>query len=167
MKLRGRALMRSLRRATLLIFVLAYAACAVHSQAPFADESKDKANLPEAIFRYMFVQYNYGPYVKVLCIQPERPLPEEFLSRFVDHKPRVVWSSECAATGAMNSVRHKKTGESGMVMSVLSIEWINGSEAEAKVEAFSDGLAANWNTLRMIYKRGRWTVKSDKLDGVS
>ena len=54
-----------------------------------------------------------------------------------------------------------------MLMSVLSIKWISGIKAEAKVEAFSDGIAANWNTLRLVYKGGRWNVKSDKVDGVS
>jgi len=50
-------------------------------------------------------------------------------------------------------------------MTVMSIEWISGQEeAEAKVGAFSDGIAANWNILRIVFKEGRWIVKSDKLD---
>ena len=141
--------------------------CLVNAQAPFAEESKAKTDLREAIFRYMFAHYNYGPYVKVLCIEPEGPQPESFLARFAGHNPRVVWSSECDTTGSMNGIRHKKTGESGMRMSVLSIKWISGVEAEAKVEAFSDGIAANWNTLRLVYKDGHWNVKSDRVDGVS
>ncbi len=139
-----------------------------YSQAPFAEESPAKTDLREAVFRYMFGHYNYGPDVKVFCIQPERPLPESFLLRFSgNNKPRVVWVSDCELTGAVNGVKQKKTGERGVRMTVMSIEWIGGQEAEAKVSAFSDGIAANWNVLRVVFREGRWIVKSDKLDGVS
>jgi hypothetical protein len=47
------------------------------------------------------------------------------------------------------------------------IEWISGNEAEAKVKAFSDGIAANCNKLRMVFRPGSWVVKTDKLTGVS
>jgi len=137
------------------------------SQSPFTDESPVKVNLREAIFRYMFQHYNYGSYVKVFCIQPERPQPERFLFRFADIQPRVVWASDCELAGPMNGVKYKKTGESGMRMTLISVQWINGGDAEARVEAFSDGIASNWNTLRIVSKEGRWIVKSDKLDGVS
>jgi hypothetical protein len=137
------------------------------SQVPFADESPAKANLREAVFRYMFVHYNYGPYVKVFCIEPERPQPEKFLLRFADIKPHVVWASDCDLTGPMNGIKYKKTGERGARMTLKSLEWIAGGEAEATVEAFSDGIAANWNTLRLVLKEGRWIVKSDRNDGVS
>ncbi|HEY1424434.1 MAG TPA: hypothetical protein VGF20_13335 [Candidatus Acidoferrum sp.] len=150
--------------ATAFIF---FASVFVIAQAPFADESTVKTELREAIFRYMFARYNYGPYVKVFCIQPERPQPENFLRRFSGNKIRVVWASDCELDAPMNGIREKKTGDHGMRMTVTSIQWITGSEAEAKVEAFSDGIAANWNTLRIVLKSGRWVVKSDKIDAVS
>jgi hypothetical protein len=153
-----------------LIFVLLLCVSCVpnlSSQAPFADESSAKANLREAIFRYMFAHYNYGPYVKVFCIEPERPQPEKFLLRFADIKPHVVWASDCDLRGPMNGIKYRKTGESGMRMTLKSIEWISGEEAQTSVEAFSDGIAANWNTLRRVLKEGRWMVKSDRNDGVS
>jgi hypothetical protein len=159
--------MSSVRRRICTLFLCLSFVPSISAQAPFADESPEKSNLREVIFRYMFEHYNYGSYVKVFCIQPEQPQPERFLLRFADSRPRVVWASDCEPTGPMNALKKKKTGESGMRMTVISIRWIGGQEAEAKVEAFSDGIAANWNTLRILFKEGRWIVKSDKVDAVS
>jgi hypothetical protein len=138
-----------------------------HAQAPFAEESPAKTDLREAVFRYMFGHYNYGKNVKVFCIEPERPLPESFLLRFSGNKPRVVWISDCELAGPMGGVKQKETGERGLRMTVMSLEWISRQEAEVKVSAFSDGIAANWNILRVVFKEGRGVVKRDKLDGVS
>jgi hypothetical protein len=149
------------------LFVLSFSFKS-YSQAPFSEESPAKTDLREAVFRYMFEHYRYGPDVKVFCIQPERPLPESFLLRFSGNKPRVVWVWDCELTAAaMNGVKEKKTGERGLRMTVMSIEWIGAQEAEAKVSAFSDGIAANWNILRVVLKEGHWIVKSDKPNGVS
>jgi hypothetical protein len=137
------------------------------AQAPFAEESKAKTDLREAMFRYMFEHYNYGPDVKVFCIQAERPLPESFLLRFSQNRPRVVWDSDCELTGAMNSVKQEKTGARGLRMTVMSIKWISGQEAEARVSTYSDGIAANWNILRVVSMEGHWVVKTDRPDGVS
>jgi hypothetical protein len=139
----------------------------VRGQAPFIEEPKRQRDLREATFRYMFHHYNYGPYVKFFCIRSERPLPESFLGRFAEIRPRVYWASDCEITGPMNGVKQKKTGESGMRMSILDIRWINAQNAEVRVEAFSDGIAANWNMLRISLRDGRWVVVSDKSIGVS
>jgi hypothetical protein len=159
--------MNTVRR--LILILLLFVSCVpnLSSQVPFADESPSKPNLREAVFRYMFAHYNYGPSVKVFCIEPERPQLEKFLLRFADIKPHVVWVSDCDLTGPMNGIKCKKTGERGMRMTLKSIQWIGGGEAEASVEAFSDGIAANWNILRLVFKEGRWIVKSDRNDGVS
>jgi hypothetical protein len=159
--------MDSARRRIFILLLCLSIVSRISAHAPFSDESPEKSNLREAIFRYMFEHYNYGPYVKVFCIQPEQPQPEKFLLRFADSKPRVVWASDCELTGPMNAVKQKKTAESGMRMSILTIHWISEREAETKIEAFSDGIASNQNTLRIVLKEGHWIVKSDKLDGVS
>jgi hypothetical protein len=141
-------------------------ACAF-AQAPFAEESPVKADLREAIFRYMFKTYNYGEYVKVYCIQSERILPEQFLQRFSGEKIPVVWATDCDYAGATNSVQEKKTKKFGMRMTIVSLRFIRGDEAEAQVEAYSDGIAANSNTLRLVRGESKWVVKVDKLTGVS
>jgi hypothetical protein len=148
----------------LLYLSLAGSVC---PQAPLEDEPRTKTDLREAIFRYMFEHYDYGPDVKAFCIQPERPQPERFLGRFSGDKRRVVWASDCELTGPMNGIRQKKTGERGVRMTILSIQWVNDGEAEAKVQAFSDGIAANWNILRVVRRDGHWIVKSDTNNGVS
>jgi hypothetical protein len=137
------------------------------AQAPFAEESPIKTDLREAIFHYMLKTYNYGAHVKVYCIQPERILPERFLQRFSAEKIPVVWATDCDYGGPMNSIREKKTGKPGMLMAILSLRMIRGDQAEAEVEAFSDGIAANWNTLRLTREESKWIVKVDKLTAVS
>jgi hypothetical protein len=138
-----------------------------YSQAPFAVESPAKSDVREAVFRYMFDHYNYGSSVKVYCIEAERPLPDSFIQRFSGIKPQVVWGSDCDKSGPMNGVRNKKTGERGLLMTIIDIQWISGHEAEVKVEAFSDGIAANWNALRVVFKENHWKVVKDNVDGVS
>jgi hypothetical protein len=146
----------SSRLASALLLIFLPLVCA-EAQAPFAEESAS-----------MFTTYDYGLNVKLFCIEPERPLPDKFLRRFSGNKIRVVWASDCELSSvSMNGVREKKTGQQGLRMTVTSIRWITRSEAEAKVEAFSDGIAANWNTLRVVLKSGRWVVESDETDAVS
>ena len=152
---------------TVLFLVLLFCPLKSYSQAPFADESPAKTDLREAIFRYMFDHYNYGPYVKVYCIAAERPVPDAVIQRFSQIKPHVVWAFDCDNSGPMNGIRNKKTGEAGMAMTIIDIQWIRGDEANVKVEAFSDGIAANWNSLRMVFKTGHWKVVKDKVEGVS
>jgi hypothetical protein len=145
---------------------LSQAQCAL-AQAPFEDESPVKADLREAIFRYMFETYDYGGSVKFFCIEAERPLPEGFLQRFSGHKVSVVWASNCERSGPMNAIREKKTGKRGLLVAIRSIHLISGGEAQADVEAFSDGIAANTNVLKLVRKTNKWIVKSDKTTGVS
>src|SRR5271170_1518229 len=117
---------------------------AVLAQSPFAEESATKTDLREAVFRYMFQHYDYGPNVKFFCIQPETPQPEQFLRRLSKNEPRVVWNSECeTAPNTMNGLREKKTGQRAVRMTIISLELVKAYEAEAQVVAFSDGMGAN------------------------
>jgi hypothetical protein len=153
---------------SVFLFMLCACGTTTLGQAPFTQETLSKTDLREAIFRYMFEHYNnYGPDVELFCIQPETPQPAEFLHRFAENKPRVVWNSDCGIAGPMNGVREKKTGQRGLRMIVSSIVLVGGREAEAKVGAFSDGIAANWNILHLARENGRWIVKRDALIGVS
>jgi hypothetical protein len=60
-----------------------------------------------------------------------------------------------------------KTDLQAAIFRSMKIEWISRNEAQARVEAFSDGIAANWNTLRIVFRAGSWAVKTGKLSGVS
>jgi hypothetical protein len=150
-----------------LLVILISCASKLSAQQPLGGEEPTKTDLREAIFRYMFIQYNYGASVKVLCIAPERPLPDSFILRFSNVKPRVVWSFNCDNSGPMNGVREKKTGARGMRMSIISVRLLDGHHGEAKVEAFSDGIASNRNALQVIFSEGHWSVVQDKTEGVS
>src|SRR5271156_443860 len=136
-------------------------------QTPFAPEPPARTELRETIFRYMFEHFSYGPDVKVLCIQRETPQPERFLLRFSANQHRVVWASACEMFGPMNGLKETKSGERAVRMTIISIESINSHEAEVHVEAFSDGIAANRNVLRMARENGHWIVKRDTPNGVS
>lgn len=142
-------------------------ALGANAKSQFSLEPRQKLALREAIFRHMFRHYSYGASVKVYCIAAERPLPDEFIRRFDGVKPRVVCSAECDNSGPMNAIVHKKSGEHGMLMKIVELHWESGDHAEAEVEAFSDGIAANWNILQLHLQDGRWVVKSNKLRGVS
>jgi hypothetical protein len=136
-------------------------------QTSLADVSPAREDLREDIFRYMFKRYNYGAYVKVYCIQADRLLFDNFARRFDDVKVPVVWASECTMAGPWNAIQKKKTGLPGMKMTITYVAWLNATEVEAKVKAFSDGIAANENTLRLRLVGKRWVVVRDKIDSVS
>lgn len=158
--------MKNVLRAVLCLCVSCSLPSGIHSQAPFAEESPIKTDLREAVLRYMFKDYNYGAYVKVFCIAAERPLSEKFLRRFAGNQLRVVWSSDCSIDIA-SGVKEKRSGTQGMLMSIESIAWIKGDEAEVRVRAYSDGLASNSDILRLICRNGQWAVEKDTLIGVS
>jgi hypothetical protein len=159
--------MRIALRLALVFLIFLSISADSYSQAPFAQESSARSDLREAVFRSVFDHYTDDASVKFYCIAAERPLPDSFIHRFSQSKPHVVWAFECDNSGPMNSIRYSKTGERGLLMKIRSIEWISGQEAEVRVEVFSDGIAANWNTLSMILNEGRWKVAKDKSDGVS
>ena len=158
--------MRSRKCFLLLIGILISIPIYASAQAPFAEESTVQTALRVAVFRYMFKHYDYGAHVKVICISTERPLPDEFVKRFSDNKLPVVWSSECSID-ALSGVKENKTGRQGLLMAIQRIHWTSGGEVELDVEAYSDGLAANWNRLTVVNEDGQWVVKKDKLTGIS
>jgi hypothetical protein len=151
----------------LATLVFSFANCATFGQAPFAEESSSKVDLREAIFRYMFAHYNYGASTEIFCIQPETPQPERFLRRFFENRPRVVWGFDCSGSEPMNGIIERKTGKRAVRMTIQGIRWISSIEAEANVEAYSDGIAANSNILRITRGKGRWVVKQDQPNGIS
>jgi len=159
--------MNALVRLTLIWVLMLFLAGYVRPQAMFVEESKSRADAREAIFRYMFERYKYGPSVKVLCIAAERPLPESFLQRFATDKIPVIWASDCATTDPIHGVQRKITGQRGMLMTIREMKWYRADEAVAEVEAYSDGMAANSNRLRIELQGGHWVVASDKVKAVS
>jgi hypothetical protein len=158
--------MQATLRILLLLSIVCSISSRVASQAPFTEESPLAANLRESVFRYMFDHYKYGASVSVYCIAAERPLPENFLSRFAGGNPRVIWSSDCSRN-ILGGVKEIKTGRRGLLMSINSINWSKGDEVEVNVESYSDGLAANWNKLTVVYKDRNWIVKKDLPTGQS
>jgi hypothetical protein len=149
-----------------LTLTLSLLLCPVRAQNPFAEQSSRELDLREAIFRYMFDHYKIHS-TKIFCLQPDLALPERFLRRFADLKTTAVWASDCDLSGPMIAARYKKTGEYVLIMRILELNWTDSSKAVAKVEAFSDGIASNSNTLHLIRKDDRWIVKTDKLDAIS
>jgi|SRR5215475_10667316 len=156
----------ALRFSLIPLLTLALCSCA-KGQTSFTDVPPVREELREDIFRYMFQRYNYGAYVKIYCIQADRLLFDNFTRRFDDVKIPVVWASECTMAGPWNSIHHRKSGAAGMRMAIRSVTWISATEAEARVEALSDGIAANENTLQLKLKGKRWVVVHDKVDSVS
>jgi hypothetical protein len=63
--------------------------------------------------------------------------------KFSAFNPRAHRRIDCDNSGPMMSVREKSRGDSGVRMSIEKIARISGNEAEAKLQAFSDGIAAN------------------------
>ena len=155
--------MKTVRCLVLGIWIVLSLTSRGNSQVPFAEESAAKGDVRETVFRYMFEHYGFKD-VNVFCIAAERPLTDNFIRRLSEIKPHVVWASECDNPDSKNGVGNKKRPQFGLYISISSLLWIRGEEAEVKVTVRSAGIIWNANTLRVSYIRDHWTVASNKVD---
>ena len=136
------------------------------AQVPFARDSKVLDQVLETAFRHYMPKDGSVYLGKVVCLKADKELSDEFLKRFTLKAAKVVRASECTVDMA-EGVQLKKTGEHGVATSIFSVEWISGSEAEVKGGNYWSGLGSTYSTLRIVYKQGKWFVKSETITGVS
>ena len=136
------------------------------AQVPFAKDSKVLDQVRETAFRHYMPRDGTVYPEKVVCLKADKELSDEFLQRLTLKAAKVVRASECTVDGAYG-VQLRRTGEHGVATSIFSIEWINGSEAEVKGGNYWSGIGATYSTLRIVYKQGKWFVKSQTITGIS
>jgi hypothetical protein len=138
---------------------------ATHAQAPFAKDSAVVDSVREAAFRHYMPREGSKYEEKVVCLSADKELSEEFVQRLSLRTAKVVRAAECVVDGT--GVHLKTTKEFGVLTSVESVKWLSGGEAEVKGGNYWSGMGATYSTLRIVYKKGKWVVKSEVITGVS
>jgi hypothetical protein len=136
-----------------------------HAQAPFAKDSDALDKVREAAFRHYMPKEGSKYEERVVCLSADKELSDEFVQRLSLRTAKVVRAAECLVD--TTGVQLKTTKEFGVLTSVQSVKWLSGGEA--KVEGGNDwsGIGATYSTLRIVYKKGKWVVKSEVITGVS
>lgn len=137
------------------------------AQIPSAKDLEVLDQVREAAFRH-YIPTDKGRYTeKLICLQADKELSDQFLERLSFKGTVVVRSSECDVDG-FRGVRLKRNPQArGVLTTIEDVRWISSREAEVKGGNYWSGIGATYNTLRIAYKKGKWVVKSEISTGVS
>lgn len=127
----------------------------------------------EAVFRHQFAHNSSGQKdrapIYFLSLgetdKPQDPSPA-LMARFAQHQPRVEPVSR-AHVSFDSSVRHRDTGERGLIFRVTSIERVSDDLAIVEGGYYEGNLSSSGNTYRVERKNGVWVVTDDKMQWIS
>jgi hypothetical protein len=138
-----------------------------------ADKSRENqtGDIREAVFRWQFDHNASGQQKKAQVYfleigQKGGDPSDEFMKRFVDHKPPVRKVSACSAD-AGKGVLDKTTGEKGLIFRVTSIDWKSDTEVDVQGGYYEAGESASGNTYTLKKEKGKWKVTNDKMHWIS
>lgn len=125
----------------------------------------------EALFRYLFEHNESGSKdsakVYFLAIVDEggkqRDPSREFLARFAGHRPRVEPVSRMASNGTFEGVRHRETGDRGLLFHVGAITRMGDDAVEVEGGYYEANLSASGGTYLVERKDGVWVVTKPKM----
>ncbi len=146
----------------LLVFVLAasLASCAATQKISVEDDIR------EVTFRYQFSPWlrqipekDLGKITFFLSVGENKEDPgKEFMDRFINNRPAVKARSQ--ATGGLQGVKDRDTGQAGVIFYVSKIKWLNDTRAEVEGAYFGSGLSSR-STYTLIKKKDRWVVTKE------
>ena len=154
-----------------LLFLVALASSGCGS-----DEARQvqEDNIRETVFRYQFTNNAaHGPATiekRIVAFylsvgEKDQDPSDEFMKRFVDHKPSVRKVSACSTKKLR--VEDKQTGERGLIFHVRSIQWISAIKVEVKGGYYEDGRSASGDIYTVVKKDGKWNVIKDKMEWIA
>ena len=128
-------------------------------------------DIREAVFRYQFDHNASGQQksakVYFLGVGEKATDPsDEFMKRFVDHKPPVRKASASHFVRGKGML-DKKTGESGLAFRAQSIKWISDTEVEVSGGYYEAELSSSGNTYTVKKESGKWKVTKNTMSWIS
>jgi hypothetical protein len=156
---------------TITQFLVLFAFISIASGEDKARESQTD-DIREAVFRWQFEHNASGQQqkAKVYFLQigeKDKGDPsDQFMKRFVQHKPSVRKVSQCAAD-TRKGVLDKQTGEKGLIFRIAAIEWKSDTEVAVSGGYYEAGLSASGNTYTVKKVDGKWTVTKDEMHWIS
>jgi hypothetical protein len=147
----------------LLVFVLvtSVASCvATHNIKPEDD-------IREVTFRYQFSPWlrqipeqELGRMIFFLAVGENKEDPgKEFMGRFINNKPAVKTRSH--ATGGLQGVKDRDTGQPGVIFYVSKIKWLKETEVEVEGAYFGHGQSSSRSTYTLAKKNDKWVVMKE------
>jgi hypothetical protein len=158
--------------------------CASSTQASRGFSARDEDAIREAVFRYQLkhnascLKGKAGAYY--LSTGKGQDPSDAIMKRFVGHSPPVRRFSAAVIKSKTKDlppdepkefqgfwVRNKETGKPGTIFHAGSIRRLGRHLAEVSGGYYEGGLSASDNTYRVVRRRGRWEVLSDRLDAIA
>jgi len=127
-------------------------------------------DIREAVFRW-YISHSYSPgslyFLQLGWGNDPKDPSDQFMKRFSDIRARVRKYSQSTSTptpysaSGPSKVIEKKTGKSGVIISVADIWWIGDDKVAVEGDWFLHGRAGADSVFRVQRLRGRWTVTKE------
>ena len=146
----------------LLVFVLvASAASCVATKISVEDDIR------EVTFRYQFLPWlrqipekELDKMLFFLSVGENKEDPgKDFMDRFVNNKPAIKTRSH--ATGGLQGVKDRDTGQPGVIFYVSKIKWLKETEVEVEGAYFGHGQSSSRSTYTLTKKNDKWVVTKE------
>lgn len=174
--------MTSMTRRLLLVVVamavaMVAATTATMAMAPAASAASSALSVDdqvrEAVFKHLFKQNASGMKERAAFYflslgdsdKPQDPSPA-LMARFAEHRPRVEPVSR-ARISVEEGIRHRETGEKGIVFRVTAIKRVSDDVMEVEGGYHEGTLSASGNVFRVERKNGVWVVTDDKMQWIA
>ena len=141
-----------LRRTTFAAILCFLLIRPVNSQTTYAPTSRTVESINETVFHYVFSTELRGSDAEAFCISSVSALPRTFTERFSKTEPPVVSLIACPFGGSDT----KKTPP--VKIQILKIDWKDAAEVYVRVFPGDGGIGASQQSLRIVYRDGRWNV---------
>jgi hypothetical protein len=141
-------------------------AFSISPQTAFAPDSKQVEDVHEASFRYFFTHELIQSRAEAFCISSAKSLAPNFVKRFANNDPPVVWLSECPI-GPPKSGPLMNKKNPAVHIGIMSVRWISPVEVEVRGHCRSGELGGNQELLHLTEKNGRWIVIGAKVEVIS
>lgn len=127
----------------------------------------------EAVFRHLFTHNASGMkdraavyFLSLGEVDKSQDPSSALIARFAQHRPRVEAVSH-ARVSLDEGVRHRETGEQGLVFRVTAIKRVSDDVVEVEGGYYEANQSSSGNIYRVERKAGVWVVTDDKMQWIS
>jgi hypothetical protein len=124
----------------------------------------------EAVFRHLFTHNASGMkdraavyFLSLAEIGKSKDPSPALMARFAQHKPRVEAVSR-ARVSPDEGVRHRETGEPGLVFRVTAIKRVSNDVVDVECGYYEGNMSSSGNTYRVERKSGVWVVTDARME---
>jgi hypothetical protein len=132
----------------------------------------EEDNIRESVFLYQFAHNGSAlgnksaAYYLAIGTWQHDPSPQ-FIIRFQGLKPAVKPVSGCTTESSVDGAVDPRTHQRGLIFTITQVRWLSNTRVEVSGGYWESGMSSSENIYTVDYRRGRWTVTSDKLVGIS